>query len=71
MPEGSIDIPNDYAHLGPIWYHSEPSDVPYSTNQFLALDFFAISYSHIVLVYITILFYLTIWPHCITAKILI
>ena len=19
-------------HLGPIWYHSEPSDVPYSQN---------------------------------------
>ena len=28
------------AHLGPIWYHSEPSDVPYSTNQFLGWDFF-------------------------------
>ena len=28
------------AHLGPIWYHSEPSDVHYSPNQFLALDFF-------------------------------
>ena len=22
------------------WYHSEPSDIPYSPNQFLALDFF-------------------------------
>ena len=29
-----------HAHLGTIWYHSEPSDVPYSPNQFLALDFF-------------------------------
>ena len=29
-----------HAHLGPIWYHSEPSDVPYSPNQFLALHFF-------------------------------
>ena len=28
------------AHLEPIWYHSEPSDVPYSPNQFLGLDFF-------------------------------
>ena len=28
------------AHLGPIWYHSEPSDVPYSPNQFLGWDFF-------------------------------
>ena len=23
-------ILNDHAHLGPIWYHSEPSDVPVS-----------------------------------------
>ena len=29
-----------YAHLGPIWYNSEPSDVPYSRNQFLELNFF-------------------------------
>ena len=29
-----------HAHLELIWYHSEPSDVPYSPNQFLALDFF-------------------------------
>ena len=29
-----------HAHLGLIWHHSEPSDVPYSPNQFLALDFF-------------------------------
>ena len=34
-----------HAHLGPIWYHYEPSDISYSPNQFLALDFFAISYS--------------------------
>ena len=27
-------------HLGLIWYHSEPSDVPYSLNQFLGWDFF-------------------------------
>jgi hypothetical protein len=27
-------------HLGSIWYHSEPSDVPYSANQFLGWDFF-------------------------------
>ena len=32
-----------HAHLGPIWYHSEPSDVPYSLNQFLGWDFFAAS----------------------------
>ena len=30
-----------HALLGrPIWYHSEPSDVPYSPNQFLGWDFF-------------------------------
>ena len=27
-------------HLGSVWYHSEPSDIPYSPNQFLGLDFF-------------------------------
>ena len=27
-------------HLGPIFYHSEPSDVPYSPNQFLGWNFF-------------------------------
>ena len=36
-----------HAHLEPIWYHSEPSDVPYSPNQFLALDFFC----HFLLLY--------------------
>ena len=29
-----------YDHLGPIWYLSEPSDVPYSPNQFLVSEFF-------------------------------
>ena len=29
-----------HAHLGPIWYHSEPSEVPYFLNQFLGRDFF-------------------------------
>ena len=29
-----------HAHLGPIWYLSEPSDDPYSPNQFLGWDFF-------------------------------
>ena len=28
-----------HGHLGPIWYHSELSDVPYSPNQFLGWDF--------------------------------
>ena len=32
-------------HLGPTWYHSEPSDVPYSPNQFLGWDFFSASYN--------------------------
>ena len=27
-------------HYGSIWYHSRPSYVPYSPNQFLGLDFF-------------------------------
>ena len=34
-----------FNHLGSIWYHSEPSDVSYSPNQFLVMDFFAASYS--------------------------
>ena len=29
-----------HVHFGPIWYHSEPSDVPYSPNHFLGWDFF-------------------------------
>ena len=33
------------APLGPIWYHSKPSDVPNSPNQFLGWGFFAASYS--------------------------
>ena len=39
-----------HAHLGPIWYHSEPSEVTYSPNQFLGWDFFAASYSKTALV---------------------
>ena len=27
-------------NLGAIWYQSEPSDIPYSPNQFLGWDFF-------------------------------
>ena len=37
-------------NLGPIWYHSEPSDVPYSPNQLFGWDFFAVSYSKPALV---------------------
>ena len=40
-----------HAHLGPIWYHSEPSDVSYSPNQFLGWDFFAASYSKTALIF--------------------
>ena len=29
-----------HAHLGPIWYHSESSNVPHSKKQFLGWDFF-------------------------------
>ena len=29
-----------HAHLGPIWYYSEPSDIPYSSNHFLGWYFF-------------------------------
>ena len=34
-----------HAYLGPIWYHSEPSEVPYSPNQFLGWNFFGVFYS--------------------------
>ena len=29
-----------FNHLGSIWYHSEPLEVPHSPNQFLGWDFF-------------------------------
>ena len=29
-----------HAHLWPIWYQTEPLEVPYSANQFLVWDFF-------------------------------
>ena len=29
----------NHARLGPIWHHSEPSNIPYSPNQFLGWDF--------------------------------
>ena len=39
-----------HAHLGPIWYHSEPSGVPHTPNKFLGWDFFfATSYSKMAL----------------------
>ena len=43
-----------HAHLGPIWYHSEPSDVHYSPNQFLGWDFFAVTYSKTAPITLTI-----------------
>jgi hypothetical protein len=48
-----------HAHLGPIWYHSEPSDFPYFPNRFLGLDFFAVSYRKpaLVLVFSNLLTY--------------
>ena len=42
-----------HAHLRPIWYLSEPSNVPYSPNQSLGWDFFAVSYSKPTLTSIT------------------
>ena len=29
-------------HLGPIWYHSEPSDVPYSENLLRPISWFGL-----------------------------
>jgi hypothetical protein len=29
-----------HAHLGPIWYYSEPSDIPNSPNPYLGWEFF-------------------------------
>ena len=40
---------DSFNHLGLIWYQSEPQEVPYCPNQFLGLDFFAISYSKMAL----------------------
>ena len=37
-----------YVHFGPFWYHSKPSDIPYSPNQFLG---WAVSYSKPALLY--------------------
>ena len=39
-----------HTKLGPIWYHSDSSDIPYSPNQFLDWDFFAASYSKTALI---------------------
>ena len=40
-----------FNHLGSIPYHSEPSEVPYSSNQFLGWEFFADSYSKTALAF--------------------
>ena len=39
-----MSISDPLNQLGSIWYYSKPSDVPYSPNQFLAVDFFSTSY---------------------------
>ena len=41
-------------HLGSTWTHLEPLEVPYSPNQFLGWDFFAVSYCKPALVIIQI-----------------
>ena len=40
-----MSISDPLNHFESIWYHSEPSGITYSTNRFLDLDFFAVSYS--------------------------
>ena len=35
-----MNMSNPLNHLGSIWYHSEPQEVPYFPNQFLGWDFF-------------------------------
>ena len=41
IPNRSLIIKGvTHAHLEPIWYHLGHSDIPYSPNQFLGLDFF-------------------------------
>ena len=44
-----------HSHLEPIWYNSEPLDIPYSPNQYFGWDFFAASYSFIAMHKIRIL----------------
>ena len=34
-----------FNHTGSTWYQPEPLEVPYCPNQFLGLNFFAVSYS--------------------------
>ena len=45
-----MNISDTFNHLGSIWYQPEPLEVPYYPNQFLGLDFFAVSYSKPALV---------------------
>ena len=49
-----------HANLVPILYHSEPSNVPYSTNRFLGWDLFAASYSKMALVFVVRNFHLAL-----------
>ena len=46
-------------YLEPIWYHLEHSDITYSPNQFLGLDFFVASYSKSSIKHCS--FYLILW----------
>ena len=39
-----------WTHIQSVWNHSGPSEVPYSTNQSLVRNFFAVSYSKPALV---------------------
>ena len=41
MIKGSLML-----HLGPIWYHSEPSDVPYSQNLPRPISWFGLFLQH-------------------------
>ena len=45
MNDTKISFSKTLKHLGSIWYHSEPSDVPHTPDQFLGWAFFAVSYS--------------------------
>jgi hypothetical protein len=40
-----MNMSDSFNHLGSIWYQFEPIEVHYCPNQFLGLDFFAVSYS--------------------------
>ena len=45
-----MSMSDPFNDLESIWYHSEPSEVPYSQNQYLDRGFFATFYSEAALV---------------------